>query len=124
VPHFFQVNFELHPYDVEKWAESRWNHRQLKIGRRQLDLWHRLSWGSIAIFLYCPLQIERTADYFYESIRVCLFVCLFWLFLIARAIPQLHVSGGCHHYRWQGCKCRPILIAFTSRICATRDLRF
>jgi hypothetical protein len=38
VAHFFQANFELHPYDVEKWAASRWNHRQLKIGRRQLDL--------------------------------------------------------------------------------------
>jgi hypothetical protein len=48
-----KINFELHPYDEEKWAASRWNHRQLKIGRRQLDLWHRLKrrlngdpWGS------------------------------------------------------------------------------
>jgi hypothetical protein len=33
---------ELHPYNVEKWAASRWNHRQLKIGRWQLDLWQAL----------------------------------------------------------------------------------
>jgi hypothetical protein len=42
VAHFSQANFELHPYDVEKWAASQWNHRQLKIGRLQLDLWHTL----------------------------------------------------------------------------------
>ena len=35
---------------------------------------------------------------------VCLFVCLF---IAAWAIFQL--SGGCHHYRWQGCKLRPML---------------
>jgi hypothetical protein len=34
VAHFFQADFELHPYDVEKWAASLWNDRQLKIGRR------------------------------------------------------------------------------------------
>jgi hypothetical protein len=33
------------------------------------------------------------------------FVCLF--VLAARAIFQL--SDGCHHYRWQGCKFRPML---------------
>jgi hypothetical protein len=42
VAHFFQANFELQTYDVEKWEVSRWNHRQLKIGRRLLDLWQRL----------------------------------------------------------------------------------
>jgi hypothetical protein len=42
VVNFFQAHFELYPYDVEKWAASRWNHRQLKIDRRQLDLWYRL----------------------------------------------------------------------------------
>jgi hypothetical protein len=47
VVHIFQANFELHLYDVEKWAASRWNYWQLKIGRRQLDLWHKLySWNS------------------------------------------------------------------------------
>jgi hypothetical protein len=55
--HFFQVNFELHPYDVEKWAASRWNHRQLKIGRRQLDLWHRLKMGTYSGVLSCMLTI-------------------------------------------------------------------
>jgi hypothetical protein len=30
-----------------------------------------------------------------------------YLFIAARAIFQL--SGGCHHYRWQGCKFRPML---------------
>jgi hypothetical protein len=34
----------------------------------------------------------------------CLFVSLF---IAAWAIFQL--SGGCHHYRWQGCKFRPML---------------
>jgi hypothetical protein len=34
------------------------------------------------------------------------FVCLF-LFIAARAIFQL--SGGCHHYRWQGCIFWPLL---------------
>jgi hypothetical protein len=32
-----------------------------------------------------------------------IFVCLF---IAARAIFQL--PGGCHHYRWQGCKFRPM----------------
>jgi hypothetical protein len=32
------------------------------------------------------------------------FLGLFW---VARAIFQL--SGDCHHYRWQGCKFRPML---------------
>ena len=32
---------------------------------------------------------------------------LFVLFIAAWAIFQL--SGGCHHYRWQGCKFRPML---------------
>jgi hypothetical protein len=36
-----------------------------------------------------------------------LFVCLFW---VARAIFQL--SGDCHHYRWWGCKFRPMLSAY------------
>ena len=34
-------------------------------------------------------------------------VCLFVLFIAAWAIFQL--SGGCHHYRWLGCKFRPML---------------
>jgi hypothetical protein len=33
---FFQTNFNLHSYNVEKWAASWWNHRKLRIGRRQL----------------------------------------------------------------------------------------
>jgi hypothetical protein len=32
------------------------------------------------------------------------------LFWVARAIFQL--SGDCHHYRWQGCKFRPMLSAY------------
>jgi hypothetical protein len=39
-----------------------------------------------------------------------LFVCLF---IAARTIFQL--SGGCHHYRWQGCKFRPMLGAQGSK---------
>jgi hypothetical protein len=35
---------------------------------------------------------------------------LFVLFWVARAIFQL--SGDCHHYRWQGCKFRPMLSAY------------
>jgi hypothetical protein len=34
-------------------------------------------------------------------------VCLFW---VARAIFQL--SRDCHHYRWQGCKFRPMLSTY------------
>jgi hypothetical protein len=33
--------------------------------------------------------------------------CFVCLFIAAWAIFQL--SGGCHHYRWQGCKFRPML---------------
>jgi hypothetical protein len=35
---------------------------------------------------------------------------LFLLFWGARAIFQL--SGDCHHYRWRGCKFRPMLSAY------------
>jgi hypothetical protein len=41
--------------------------------------------------------------------------CFVWLFIATWAIFQL--SGGCHHYRWQGCKDLHVcsaLIAFTS----------
>jgi hypothetical protein len=57
-----------------------------------------------------------------------LFVCLF---IIAWAIFQL--SGGCHHYRWQGCKFRHMLGAqglwagrdlYRATPTATRDLGF
>jgi hypothetical protein len=57
VAYFFQADFELHPYDVEKWAASRWNHRQLKIGRRQLDLWHRLSTYVLQCSVWLGLSI-------------------------------------------------------------------
>jgi hypothetical protein len=46
---------------------------------------------------------------------VCLFV---YLFIAARAIFQL--SGDCHHYRWLGCKFRPML--GTQGLWAGRDL--
>ena len=39
----------------------------------------------------------------FSSILFSLFICLF---IAAWAIFQL--SGGCHHYRWQGCKFRPM----------------
>jgi hypothetical protein len=42
--------------------------------------------------------------YMYVCQDFCLFACLF---IAAWAIFQL--SGGCHHYRWQGCKFRPML---------------
>jgi hypothetical protein len=51
-----------------------------------------------------------TNDIFYE--------CLFVLFIAAWAIFQL--SGGCHHYRWLGCKFRPMLGA--QGLWAGRDL--
>jgi hypothetical protein len=51
VVHFFQANFELHPYEVEKWVASRWNPQQLKMRRWQLHLWHKLN-GKITIQLY------------------------------------------------------------------------
>jgi hypothetical protein len=38
-----------------------------------------------------------------------LFVC-FFLFIVAWAIFQL--SGDCHHYRWRGCKFRPMLSTY------------
>jgi hypothetical protein len=44
-----------------------------------------------------------------------MFVCMF---IAAWAIFQL--SGGCHHYRWQDCKFRPILSA--QGLLAVRDL--
>jgi hypothetical protein len=45
-------------------------------------------------------------------------VLCFCLFIAARLIFQL--SGGCHHYRWQGCKFWPML--GTQGLWAGRDL--
>jgi hypothetical protein len=38
------------------------------------------------------------------------FVCFFVLFIVAWAIFQ--ISGDCHHYRWRGCKFRPMLSTY------------
>jgi hypothetical protein len=58
-------------------------------------------------------NVETPESSTYEWI--CLFVCLF---IVARAIFQL--SGGCHHYRLQGCKFWPMLGA--QGLWAGRDL--
>jgi hypothetical protein len=72
----------------------------------------------------------RTSEYIRGGIRfhggvsipcwpvIWMFVWFVCLFIAARAIFQL--SGGCHHYRWQGCKFWPMLGAQGLR--AGRDL--
>jgi hypothetical protein len=64
---------------------------------------------------YFNLDPHGSSLYYVTFWFVCLFVCLL---IAARAIFQL--SGGCHHYRWQGCKFWPMLGA--QGLWAGRDL--
>jgi hypothetical protein len=74
VAHFCQANFELHPFDVEKWAASRWNHQQLKIGLWQLDLWHRLKMKNVSVLCWskCNHALRMDIDH----------LCMYWVLLI------------------------------------------
>jgi hypothetical protein len=56
----------------------------------------------------CFMQQDVKCFKILADFSLTLFV---WLFTAAGAIFQL--SGGCHHYRWQGCKLRPCLAPMT-----------
>jgi hypothetical protein len=66
------------------------------------------------MYLYIHIVLKKTlhvitafvvtCSMIYYTIHMKLFFCLFW---VARAI--FHLSGDCNHYRWQGCKFRPML---------------
>jgi hypothetical protein len=89
VAHFFQANFELHPYDVEKWAASRWNHRVLKIGRRQLDLWRRLYIHNILNFQMC-----QTEHHWREKLSKCASKLILYGFYISPHYPMIPVLAA------------------------------
>jgi hypothetical protein len=64
--------------------------------------------------IYPAFSIDFIEEEFHQP-ELFLFVCLF---IAAWAIFQL--SDACHHYRWQGCKIRPMLGA--QGLWAGRDL--
>jgi hypothetical protein len=74
----------------------------------------------------CLKDHDRGCNIWFVCLFVRSFVCLF---IATRTIFQL--SGSCHHYRWQGCKFRPMLGAhglwagrdfYRATPTATRDL--
>jgi hypothetical protein len=75
------------------------------------DRWCTLHFLESPLLVY--LKETFNIRYLYILYRIC-----FCLFTAARAIFQL--SGGCHHYRWQGCKFWPMLGA--QGLWAGRDL--
>jgi hypothetical protein len=69
------------------------------IHRTKLD-----NYKNIQLLMKAKRHLEMLCDVcrYKCFIWVVTSVCLFVLFIAAWAIYQL--SGGCHHYRWQGCK--------------------
>jgi hypothetical protein len=65
--------------------------------------------GKFHYVIYAQYDVicERLCGLTWVQPHCCRFVCLFG---VVRAIFQL--SGDCHHYRWQGCKFRPMLSAY------------